>query len=1677
MCAHRVCACVCCAQDASLLTNIRAALALIENHGRETTSADASTVYVVPRAARERIAQEIAQALAEYDSTLRAPLRVVALGRSGVGKSHVLNQLLSELASRTNERAASASRREVVDGESGTADDDGLTIVRAIDHDEAAEEREADRMRALEDEGENHVSMAADASVFAPPPPLDRDKSRVVYVPRHMKGRAIAGEAASFADEVQIRKDRIKELSAKLSKKNARKVKPSYALYKEEMEAKARQAAAKVAEQRKREDYERIITEYEIPVRDRPFKPPLVPIDDFLSYSPSAPFLLPEGDILDTTSVASSVSTSDAFRVTLIYFAEEVVKKHLHALNQAAREARLVAKHRPHLGFFADKFAKNELKEQGLNELTLLDFASKPKNSDGSDDDDDTYGLPSVLRVACAMVGLDPNRSSLDTVEEAEVALPAEYIKRLGKRVTFEYRPEGKECIDYSDEETFRRGLMATKRTLVTQTHISAACWGLLREVRVEIPVPEHKRGLVLIDAPGAGDSDPARDRHLVAALRNAAAVICLGDARDVTGDIVRALHKSGFLQQLTIRPATRRFINAIQGDRVWGSTLTTFRTAQQLLRERLGKDMSLEEFMQHQPPKREDIQWAVDHVIRENSSVLADIRRTELLSMLTDPNGSVHELPQVANAIGVVAWKFLEIRSSWARVLDASKIDVQKVTGHGSLYAELDVLKQARKLKLVRRVTKRVHDALRAFCTAAGPMHALPESSDESLRGLHESLELAFGERGEYASKVIHRDTMYFIRRTCATLFREEFKAFSDRVAGKCQTSTVRAMLKATFANAPRTLRVSDVHHFAKDATQVIEVLFRDAFCLNADRSSSDVLYCACSAFVNGWYKTIAAEDEQSLHAFAQKTLMDLTGDEEDPKCAMVRAIVSIAVAKFKLSPASKSAYLSHGQKKEAIRGLHAKLVKDLSKELLTQTKAIKAGIVEMFDVEDVKDDAHATEDETENFFNNCTTLVSSCAVTVTDAITDALHEGITAWIQPAMTAGSKDAMKSVQQCLMPLIKKQVMPDFRARVAKRSMLTIINEDIANVEKIMSVTADVLGSEAKSDPSQLEKAKRLAELSRMGDEPLQLYKLSVPMPPPNPAFRASDDVVQVDLSEFPIRIYATNLEVTDDVPLVPVVAPVQQVIQSAPAVEAVVAHPSPPIAEETTPDAPPVQIKLDIRIVSPEPVNALRSPSIGRREIAVQTEDMPSTLPTVAVQTEDKLPDLPTVAVQTQDTPSNLPTVTVEAEDKLPDLPTVAVQTQDTPSNLPTVAVQTQDKLPDLPTVAVQTQDKPPDLPTVAVQTQDKLPDLPTVAVQTQDKPSNLPTVIVAPEPKANIVEAPKQNSSSKSGKSDVTATPTPATRLRLDSPQAPSSQAPKSCNHCGDTSSSVWKKGPSIKPTLCVACRDYLDKRWTLPKLSRKSRNNTPIQNNIRSPHVVHSPRQHAAPTDPSVQRAPKTKEDSLSPDVKDVPKTKHGRLSLAHVLADDLDVSDADDSPVPKGKIRLEWMREDGEIKSMKWGTEAWKPLSKADSPRETTVRPKIAEACVQRLSPDPSTTFGGPSTSGMKRKRPIEGATAADTRVIEASKSKETAPVTNDTIFAFESEDDEQDDDDDGEEEEDAENPTSESSDIDAVAPQSKKSPLAALDALGDDDDDEERWVNRFANLHSPTKRPRT
>ena len=146
---------------------------------------------------------------------------------------------------------------------------------------------------------------------------------------------------------------------------------------------------------------------------------------------------------MDTTSVASSVRTSDAFRVSLVYFSADVVKQHVHALQYAVRQARAIESARKGLGFYAESYVKKELKARGLEETTLLDFRTKPK--EGEADPDDGYGLPSVLRVACAMVGLDPNISTLADLDESDVAIPAEYIERLGKRVEYEYKTRGRQ--------------------------------------------------------------------------------------------------------------------------------------------------------------------------------------------------------------------------------------------------------------------------------------------------------------------------------------------------------------------------------------------------------------------------------------------------------------------------------------------------------------------------------------------------------------------------------------------------------------------------------------------------------------------------------------------------------------------------------------------------------------------------------------------------------------------------------------------------------------------------------------------------------------------------------------------------------------------------------------------------------------------------------------------------------------------------------------------------------------------------------------------------------------------------------------------------------------------------------------------------------------------------------
>ena len=1125
------------AQTGALHDALRSTRELMLSHGRAATLDAPGSTYVVPESARRRLVEETTRAMEEYERATSAPLRVVALGRSGVGKSHVLNGLLRELASRGDAR-----------GRVGTGGANGkLTLTKMRDHDERAEEAEEDKARAMEDdwEDEGGAALDADASAFAPPPPLDRDTSAAVYMPRHMRGREIRGDAFKDSEADAIRKEKLKE-AAKKAQKKGQKVKPSYVLYKEHQEARDKEAAKKATEEAKRQKYDAAIAAYEIPVRKKKFPPPPTTLKDFLENDPRLknarppPFLLPEGDVMDTTSVASSVRTSDAFRVSLVYFSEDVVKQHVHALQYAVRQARAIESARKGLGFYAESYVKKELKARGLEETTLLDFRTKPK--EGEAVPDDGYGLPSVLRVACAMVGLDPNISTLADLDESDVAIPAEYIERLGKRVEFEYKTDrnknGKpdEPIDYTDERTFQRALRATKHTVFTQTHIPSSCWGLLREVRIDIPVPPQKRGLVLIDAPGAGDSDPARDRHLVAALRNAAAVICLGDSREVTGDIVRSLHKSGFLQQLAIRPATRRFINAVQGDRIWGSTATTLKRASALLKRKLGRDVSVEELAKDFPPVDEEIQWAIDRVINENTVEIATVRRAELLKMLMDQTGSVRELKQTANAVIAVAWKFLEFRLSWAKVLDPEKFDVQSITGHGSLNATLEELKRARQLKAMRRVTRRVHDVLKAFCVAAEPLCALPTCSDDSLRGFYDDIEFRLGEGGAYAARRVYELAHQFCTRVIAVSMKVAMEPLDIHAIKHGRAAVVREVLTKNLRPEERIHDIrtpADVRGFIIEAVdyfgKVLEATFYFNFNgKNTPQKPRGLLFQVCESVNAAWCHSLVSDQstgELMFGALVKNQIASLAGPEDDPKRAMMRALFNLALTKFKLSPAHRYAYMNSAKVAgESTTRLWLECTKNIQIEINRQLKSVTAGLMCAFHPLDETTEVPPPEG-VRAMMTDVINAISHTACTMNDLIIEKATKEIEKFYTPYILIASEDAMQACLTCMSPYVKKQVMPEFRARVAKPSMFTVISPDVKLAHSHMTVTSLILGSEAREPLSRAEKAKKLIALSEIGALPFQLTKPPVLSPAITDAIKAADDGINVGLDEFPLQIH------------------------------------------------------------------------------------------------------------------------------------------------------------------------------------------------------------------------------------------------------------------------------------------------------------------------------------------------------------------------------------------------------------------------------------------------------------------------------------------------------------------------------------------------------------------------
>ena len=1110
---------------------------MVETSGAATRTLEASgatTVsgrYALEAEALAPLMETVREGIDGLESGARAPLRVVALGRSGVGKSHVLNALLRELARRGNDDAKDVERRRT------WSEATALTITSMVAHDQAAEEEAADKLRAIEDGGSG-AALDANARMFAPPPALDREKTAAMYVPRHLRGRAIRGDAFKDSEAENLQKEKMNRAKKQASKKGQPKA--TYLLYKEHQEQLAREAAARAAEEEKLRNYENMIDAYELPARSIPFSESPDPPEEFLSEDVRMPFLLPEGDVMDTTSVASSVSTSDTFRVTLVYFAPDVVKKHVHALRHAVRVARQVAEAQSKLGDYAETFVRREIETTGANEVTLLDF--KKKAREGEFDPNDGYGLPSELRVACAMVGLDPNMLSLEDVDEDKCAIPPQYITRLGQRVVFEYEPDspsGK--VDYSVADNFYRALRATKHTIWTQTHTPASCWGLLREVRIDIPVPPENRGLVLVDAPGAGDTDPARDRHLIAALRNASAVICLGDARETTGDIVRALHKSGFLQQLITRPATRRLINAVQGDRIWGDSSTTFRKARALLKSELGKEVTNSELEEHQPPIDKDIQWAIDRVINQNSVTIANVRRNELLGMLMDQSGSVAETMPTANAVISVAWKFVEIRSSWSAALDPTLENVREVTGHACLYSILDELKHARDLKLLRRSTRKVHDALQTFCKMAEPLVALPSSCDDSLRGFHDEIEFRLGEDASYAGRKVWEAAYRFCRETVSSALSESIKSLEAHAIKYGDAKLVRTVLTKTL-NREKSLELrrqeirtqKDVEDFIMDAKssmlQIIGSTFDGAFKTTKNDSSEasiGSLLSLCNSVLRHWAAQMMDDKDDCFEAMMKERFTNLVGEKKDPSRAMMRSFMRMALRNFKLTARASKAYTPNRSIARDTEALHQKCMKRINAVVNKQVKAIAEGcLCAHWNHDDEGHDALTpTPEGVDAFMVYTINAFSLSACTMYDLIVDEVEQTIIQWFEPLARRASEDVHKSCLSCVRPYVKKQVMPEFRTLVARPQMVRAIEQDLSRVYRLMEVTTAVLGDEAAPAISNAEKVQRLMEKSRLGARPYVLTRRELSHSKSCAEARTSDDAVRISLDEFPIAIH------------------------------------------------------------------------------------------------------------------------------------------------------------------------------------------------------------------------------------------------------------------------------------------------------------------------------------------------------------------------------------------------------------------------------------------------------------------------------------------------------------------------------------------------------------------------
>jgi len=268
-------------------------------------------------------------------------------------------------------------------------------------------------------------------------------------------------------------------------------------------------------------------------------------------------FLLCEGDVGDTTSVSCAATLGNSFKLEIRYHSSKFVQERVEGLRNILRlkEKKETTKSKE-VWFFDHRERRNDNSEEESDYCDeYYDACIDERNGT----------LKAEAASACAMTGHEPYASNLNNIEIEDVTIPKILIDRLNATITFappKTHEHLKETLAY-----FEASVKMFRSTLREET--THGCWGCVRDVTITLPcINPIYRGITFVDAPGAGESDPARMDQLRKELSNADAVFIVADARRIPDDVRKALKKSEFLRKVTEEPDRFKIISVMQADR-----------------------------------------------------------------------------------------------------------------------------------------------------------------------------------------------------------------------------------------------------------------------------------------------------------------------------------------------------------------------------------------------------------------------------------------------------------------------------------------------------------------------------------------------------------------------------------------------------------------------------------------------------------------------------------------------------------------------------------------------------------------------------------------------------------------------------------------------------------------------------------------------------------------------------------------------------------------------------------------------------------------------------------------------------------------------------------------------------------------------------------------------------